>query len=746
MHLRLATAVLALMAFSSIAEGQVKRSFNNLGFETPNLITAGCRVYIADSQVPDWSTTHPPQLTENVGACIVPVGFAQTAPIIEIWRTPRNNGSGGTVIAPEGFQIAELNAAVASRIFQNVCLINNEAVSWRFSHRGRASATLFDTAEMLVGSQSIVRVGTTNNGTFQAPIANLGLVNTPQNIPGNTTWVDYTGQFIYPGVTGGTNIGFEAIGGTTSGNLLDNIQIQLAPFVEFTRASSSTPENATNNIPTLRVNGSVITPFTATVTITGGTAVIGTDFTTPGNSTTISILVPAGNYDGISIGSLFPLPITVINDGASEGSETIEFEISPSPLAIPSYQLFSSQTCGAPGQTTWIYTIIDDDQDLSISKNVGLPVAISGQPTQFDIPYTISVTNPGVIAVTYGLTDLPGLDSDVSILSASFTQNGSASSVLTGNGPWTLQTQGKTLAAGATDTYTLTIRVNINRGNNTQTVNDLCTNPATSGFGLYNNATAELQGLNGNPNTSFTANACVNTPTPVWVRLNKILVRRLIASDQIQIRLLSSGIVSNTATTTGSANPSLATTNVVVLPAGNTLSFSEAVKANGSGPDLSASAYRPTISCVNAGTAFSGLPSGSGSSVGNNTIWPVFTPPVGADIDCSITNSPATADLQITKTNNATTLDSGATTTYTIVASNNGPDSVTNAVIRDPAAVGLSCTTASCSAAGGASCPTQTGAALVTALQSAGGAIVPNMPNGGSITLSLTCSVTATGF
>ena len=245
---------------------------------------------------------------------------------------------------------------------------------------------------MLVGASTIVTVGTTNNGTFQAPVVSLGTVNAPQAVAGNTTWINYSGQFTYTGVTGVSNIGFEALNGTTSGNLLDNIQVDLAPFVEFTQASSSTPESSTNNIPTLRVNGTVYTAFTVTVQITGGTAILGTDYTTPGNSTTLTINVPAGNYDGVSSASLLPLPVTIVNDSLVESNENILFNVLPSGGAIPSYQLFSSITCGSLGQTTWDYTIIDDDQGINIVKNSSAAVAVSGQPTQFDVTYTIFVS------------------------------------------------------------------------------------------------------------------------------------------------------------------------------------------------------------------------------------------------------------------------------------------------------------------------------------------------------------------
>ena len=140
------------------------------------------------------------------------------------------------------------------------------------------------------------------------------------------------------------------------------------------------------------------------------------------------------------------------------------------------------------------------------------------------------------------------------------------------------------------------------------------------------------------------------------------------------------------------------------------------------------------------------MPSGAGTSSGTNTLWTEFTPPAGADINCTIINSPLSANLRIAKTNNVATLIAGTTTTYTVAVTNLGPDAAANAVIRDPAVTGLTCTTASCVAAGGASCPVQTGAALVTALQSVGGATIPTLPSAGSISISLTCNVSATGF
>lgn len=737
---------LGALAAAGPAQAQVQRAFINLGFENPALNTAGCRVYINATQVPGWNTTHPNTGTENSGGCVVAGGLGATpGPILEIWRTPRDNSSGGEVRAPEGVQIAELNAAQASRIYQNVCLISGENVSWRFSHRGRGSAGVQDVAEMKVGATgSVVRVGTTNSGsggviqTFQGSA-------TSTNIAGNTSWRRYVGQFSHTGSTGNTNMGFEAIsaqGGDTNGNLLDEIQIQLAPFVEFTSPSSSTPESSSDNRPTLRVNGNVYTAFTVRVDITGGTAALGTDFTTPDGTATMLINVPAGTYDGNSSASLFALPITVINDAVSEGNETIEFTVRPATVSPAPFQLASSASCGGAPQTTWVYTIVDNDAGLSVSKAAGTPTAVGGNLSLQNVVYTITVSNPSTVPGVYGLTDTPGLDADTVIQSASYTRTGggsgggAASGSLTGSGPWTL-TSNRTLPGGQTDTFTVTVQVRINPG---LAGADNCASPSAPGAGLHNSATATLQA----PAGTFTATACQNTPTPVWVSLSKNLTGRALSTDQVQVRLYSAGILNAPApTTTGSAVPATATTGQRILPAGSAVQFTETVKANGTGADTGLGNYTTDLVCTNS-TAGSGTvsPSGAGTDQGTYQQWPQFTPAAGDNLSCTITNTPRGADLAITKSNSGTSLVSGTQTTYQIVVTNLGPNAAPGAVVTDVPSAGLSCTApVACTAGNGALCPGNVASGSVPAASLLAGVAIPVLPSGGVVTLQLTCDV-----
>ena len=743
---RIFSVSIALIGLCAMAEvrAQVQRNYLNPGFESPALTAAnaanGCFKLLSETLVPGWTTTHP--VGAQGGDCTAPT--SPNGPLMEMWRT---NFQG--VPARAGLNFVELNASASSRMYQNVCVINGDQIAWRFSHRGRGSATVRDVMDYNIGaSVPIVRVGTTSNGAFNAPVASQGTANAP--VSGGNGWVDYTGSFTYAGATGITSMGFESIsagsGNNTVGNFLDNIQIELRPFVEFVQTSSSTPENASSNLPTLRVNGTAFSASTITVQITGGTATLGTDYTTPGNSATLTINIPVGQYDGVGAGSLFALPIAVVNDALGEGNETIQLSIVPPGGSPPPFLLSSSATCGGTAQTNATYTIVDNDANIVVTKNAAAPVAVSGQPTQFEVTYTIVVNNPTLVVANYSLVDTPGFDPDVSIVSAVFARNGGTSFALVGSGPWTLQAPSRALAGGATDTYALTIRINVNRGGTVG--NDICATPGSAGSGLYNVATATLQAT-GNP--TFAANACRSTPTPVWVTLRKSLIGRVVATDQAQVRIRSAGTVAASATTGGAALPATATTGVVVVPVGNTLQFEESIKANGTGADQAPSSYRPQIACINATTSSSTvLPSGSGTAAATRQEWPAFATSAGDDIDCLITNALRSADLRLTKTNTpgvngevdqaADTVVSGTTVGYSIVVTNLGPDAADGSVLTDPAPTGLTCITASCTAAGGASCPASTGAALVTGLQGSGVAI-PSLPANSTVTVTLTCTV-----
>ena len=400
-------AAMAAAGGASAQVSTVQRTFINLGFEEPNLQTAGCRVYIGQQFVPGWTTTHGPWGQENVGGCTVPSGFVagEQADIIELWRTPRQ-----TVIAREGEQLAELNAEQLSRLSQNVCLVQNEQIRWRFSHRGRSSATVQDEMRFLIGSDPIVHVGTTNDGSGGVITDYFGGAG---SAAGPNGWRDYEGSFAYTGAGGVTDIGFEALSGAvTTGNFLDRIEVFLVPFVELGASAFETVEGTATGLPALSIAGTVETDLPIVISVTGGTAVLGTDFNTPGGGTTFTVVVPAGTYDG----DVIPLGLDAIGNGIIDGSRTVELTLQVSPDYVPS----STSVCGdaAIAQSTW--TILDDDLDLSIEKTVTPTSAAVGDTVQ----YALVVTHAGGVDGSNAVVRDPavaGLDCSAATIACSAT-------------------------------------------------------------------------------------------------------------------------------------------------------------------------------------------------------------------------------------------------------------------------------------------------------------------------------------
>ncbi|RZZ85404.1 DUF11 domain-containing protein [Pseudoxanthomonas winnipegensis] len=155
------------------------------------------------------------------------------------------------------------------------------------------------------------------------------------------------------------------------------------------------------------------------------------------------------------------------------------------------------------------------------------------------------------------------------------------------------------------------------------------------------------------------------------------------------------------------------------------------------------------------GAPESAYPGGGGSYVAASATSP--TRVAGADGGGSGRNGSVRvcyslrAELSVTKTNTPSsgpndqagdTLTRGEATSYRIVVSNAGPVAADGAVLRDPAAAGLTCTAARCgNASGGAICPTGSDAALLAALQSNTGLQLQTLPVGGALTFTVDCTV-----
>ncbi|KUR72843.1 hypothetical protein AQZ52_06420 [Novosphingobium fuchskuhlense] len=268
-------------------------------------------------------------------------GWSSTTGEIELWDTDFNG-----VPAFAGNVFAEMNANTNGTLFQNICLINGEPFGWTFAHRARVGGPATQTARFQVANSS---------GTVIQTLA------TQASTTANQVWNVNTGTATYSGASGMQRVQFTTNDAGSFGNFLDAIQLTLRPFVQISAASSTGAESVPNaNMATLLVTGATTSAINVIVNITGGTATLGTDYTTPGNASTFTVTIPAGTY----YNSPVALGINVVDDTAVESAETIAFSIS----AGTGYTIANTTTCGAAVQTTGTYTITDNDGRVTLRK------------------------------------------------------------------------------------------------------------------------------------------------------------------------------------------------------------------------------------------------------------------------------------------------------------------------------------------------------------------------------------------
>ncbi len=269
------------------------------------------------------------------------IGWDSASGEIELWDS---NFQG--VPAYAGSVFAEMNANVPGALYQNICMVNGETIGWTFAHRARAGGPATQTARFQVAS---------NSGTLIQALAT-------QSSTINNVWNVNTGSTTYSGASGIQRVQFITTDPGSYGNFLDDIRITLNPFIELSTTSASGVESlATANLPTLIVNGTLFTARTINVSITGGTAVRGTDYTTPGGSANFTVTVPAGTYQNTAV----PLGIQIVDDTANEGSETIQITLN----AGTGYTVSSTSSCGGAARTASTYTITDNDSPVVLTKN-----------------------------------------------------------------------------------------------------------------------------------------------------------------------------------------------------------------------------------------------------------------------------------------------------------------------------------------------------------------------------------------
>lgn len=337
----------ALLCGPQTAWAQYQRSIINSGFESNDPQGPG---------TPNW---------QAFSDTVVP-GWLSTTGVIEEWDSTFQG-----VTSYEGVVHAELNANSPGALYQEICLVNGDIFNWTFAHRARSGGPPVQNITFEIANSA----GT----TIQVLGSQASTVPQGWNL-NSASGVSYTGP------SGVQRVQFRTTDPGSYGNFLDGITIILNPFLEFNGATAFGSETVPSaDLTSVVISGDVVTPFDIVVNITGGTATLGDDYTTPSGTSTFSVSVPAGNY----VQELIPLGVAIVDDTEIESTETIQMSITPVPA---NYTITSSSACGGIGQASATYSIIDNDARVTLNKQwVGAAIGDDA---------TITVSSGGLVVDT----------------------------------------------------------------------------------------------------------------------------------------------------------------------------------------------------------------------------------------------------------------------------------------------------------------------------------------------------------
>lgn len=351
-------------------------------------------------EVPGWETTHP------VVALGCPNGSFNYTPQynctpIELWGNSFNN-----VTPAAGIVLAELNAYTSSKLFQNICMNTGETFAFNFAHRGRGGP---DQAQFQIGAGNTIILDVTTNTSGTGTINPGGNATSSSAVSIAGGWTRYAGNFAYSGATGVQPLGFSAIasgsGGLGLGNLLDDINISLKPYVDFVGAAGSAVEGNAHAPPRIKIVGTV--PAGGLVLTLGvtGTAAFGSKFDYAGTTTlagvsgsasSLSFTLPAGNYSDATANNVFDLPIRIINNAVVEDNKTVVLTM-PANLAGNPFVNANASVCGGVVNPVYVHTVVDDDIDLQTTK---VTSSTAAQAIGSTVSYTVTFANVTPLVLT----------------------------------------------------------------------------------------------------------------------------------------------------------------------------------------------------------------------------------------------------------------------------------------------------------------------------------------------------------
>jgi alpha-tubulin suppressor-like RCC1 family protein len=171
-----------------------------------------------------------------------------------------------------------------------------------------------------------------------------------------------TSDRLAPVAVGNTNNGVQISGGGYSSVVRRSITKVDLPTVEFSAPSQSTLESVADDYPKLLVKGNVVGSQQLLVSISGGSATHGSDFTL-----SATVVIPARTYDGTT-SSAISVPLAILNDSIIESTETIELT-----LLNPTFGIAIGDADNSGGTNVQQTVSILDDEfpptDIQLTQN-----------------------------------------------------------------------------------------------------------------------------------------------------------------------------------------------------------------------------------------------------------------------------------------------------------------------------------------------------------------------------------------
>jgi uncharacterized repeat protein (TIGR01451 family) len=359
-------------------------------------------------------------VVSGVGIAILE-GYGTTPPTV--WQTTEdkfpyinsleywNGTNNGQSPSNHSGQHVELNAASNSAIYQDICVLQNEKVDWSLLHAVRKESVANDTNIMRV----TVSDPTLWNG--KTPPSTLLYSSSDLATSFNDGWQQKAGSYTHSLASARLRFAFNAIQGSivgttrniSYGNFMDDVTLSLPPVIDFL------PTNVTNKVNlsttaegdigspyylSLRLNGRLKSAATVTITLTGLTAprnfTVGTPLqgaaTASGlsaskNGSSITLTLPAGDYDPNNIAKYVHIPID-FGDLVYQPNDNVGFSLTSATGGGSGIIAIGSSACETARISVPI-TVQEDDirqikgrvfEDINYGGGAGRNFAIGGTP------------------------------------------------------------------------------------------------------------------------------------------------------------------------------------------------------------------------------------------------------------------------------------------------------------------------------------------------------------------------------